>query len=326
MVAEPDIGSPLFYGVFLVAVLVMIGIDMVSLKKAGAHKVSAKEALIWSAVWVCVSCLFAGWLYWEIGHNSGYGHDLAKTKVMEFFTGYVLEKSLAVDNLFVFLMIFSYFKVPPQYQHRVLLYGVFGAIVLRAIMVFVGAVLVKEFAWILYIFGVFLIYTGIKMLKHQDGENDEEEFAQNKILVWLQKHIRVSKALDGEKFFTLENGKRVATPLLLVLMMVELSDVIFAVDSIPAIFAVTTDPFIVLTSNIFAILGLRAMYFLLADIADRFVFLNYGLAFVLTFIGIKMLIVEWVHIPVAVSLAVVFGALGVAIMISLLHQRKQRAG
>ena len=259
MTTPESIGSPLFYGVFFVAVLIMIAIDMLSLKKSGAHKVSPKEALAWSIVWVAVSCAFGGWLYWEIGHNQAMGHQLASQKVMEYFTGYVLEKSLAVDNLFVFLMIFSYFKVPPQYQHRVLLYGVFGAIILRAIMVFVGAVLVSEFQWILYIFGLFLLYTGIKMLKHNDDNNDEAEFAQNKILVWLQKHIRVSNQLDGEKFFTIENGKRIATPLLLVSIMVELSDVVFAVDSIPAIFAVTTDPFIVLTSNIFAILGLRAM-------------------------------------------------------------------
>lgn len=322
MTTPESIGSPLFYGVFFVAVLIMIAIDMLSLKKSGAHKVSPKEALAWSIVWVAVSCAFGGWLYWEISHNQAMGHQLASQKVMEYFTGYVLEKSLAVDNLFVFLMIFSYFKVPPQYQHRVLLYGVFGAIILRAIMVFVGAVLVSEFQWILYIFGLFLLYTGIKMLKHNDDNNDEAEFAQNKILVWLQKHIRVSNQLDGEKFFTIENGKRIATPLLLVLIMVELSDVVFAVDSIPAIFAVTTDPFIVLTSNIFAILGLRAMYFLLADIADRFIFLHYGLAFVLSFIGIKMLIMKWVHIPVGASLAVVFGALGVSIMISLLYNRK----
>ena len=322
MTTPESIGSPLFYGVFFVAVLIMIAIDMLSLKKSGAHKVSPKEALAWSIVWVAVSCAFGGWLYWEIGHNQAMGHQLASQKVMEYFTGYVLEKSLAVDNLFVFLMIFSYFKVPPQYQHRVLLYGVFGAIILRAIMVFVGAVLVSEFQWILYIFGLFLLYTGIKMLKHNDDNNDEAEFAQNKILVWLQKHIRVSNQLDGEKFFTIENGKRIATPLLLVLIMVELTDVVFAVDSIPAIFAVTTDPFIVLTSNIFAILGLRAMYFLLADIADRFVFLHYGLAFVLSFIGVKMLIMKWVHIPVGASLAVVFGALGVSIMISLLYNRK----
>ena len=322
MTAAPSIGSPLFYGVFAAAVLAMIAIDMLTLKKSGAHKISSKEALAWTIVWIAVSCAFAGWLYWEIAHNQAYGHELAKTKVMEYFTGYVLEKSLAVDNLFVFLMIFGYFKVPPQYQHRVLLYGVFGAIVLRALMIFVGAVLISRFEWILYFFGAFLLYTGIKMIKQ--GDDDAEDLSQNKILQWLQKHIRVSKNLNGEKFFTRENGRRMATPLLLVLVMVELSDVVFAVDSIPAVFAVTTDPFIVLTSNIFAILGLRAMYFLLADMADRFVFLNYGLAFVLSFIGIKMLVMHWIHIPVGISLAVVFGALGASILISLAYDRRKR--
>lgn len=323
MQEQISVGTPLFYGVFFIAVLVMIAIDMLSLKKSGAHKVSAKEALVWTVVWIAVSCGFAAWLYWELAHNQALDRAVASQKVMEYFTGYVLEKSLAVDNLFVFLMIFSYFKVPAQYQHRVLLYGVFGAIVLRAVMVFVGAVLVREFSWILYIFGAFLLYTGLKMLKHGE-ESEEEDLSQNKMLLWLQKHIRVSHNLNGEKFFTVENGKRVATPLLLVLIMVELSDVVFAVDSIPAIFAVTTDPFIVLTSNIFAILGLRAMYFLLADIADRFVFLHYGLAFVLSFIGIKMLIMKWVHIPVGVSLSVVFCALALAVAASLIHSRKQQ--
>ena len=322
MTAAPSIGSPLFYGVFAAAVLAMIAIDMLTLKKSGAHKISSKEALAWTIVWIAVSCAFAGWLYWEIAHNQAYGHELAKTKVMEYFTGYVLEKSLAVDNLFVFLMIFGYFKVPPQYQHRILLYGVFGAIVLRALMIFVGAVLISRFEWILYFFGAFLLYTGIKMIKQ--GDDDAEDLSQNKILQWLQKHIRVSKNLNGEKFFTRENGRRMATPLLLVLVMVELSDVVFAVDSIPAVFAVTTDPFIVLTSNIFAILGLRAMYFLLADMADRFVFLNYGLAFVLSFIGIKMLVMHWIHIPVGTSLAVVFGAIGASILISLAYDRRKR--
>ena len=322
MTAAPSIGSPLFYGVFAAAVLAMIAIDMLTLKKSGAHKISSKEALAWTIVWIAVSCAFAGWLYWEIAHNQAYGHELAKTKVMEYFTGYVLEKSLAVDNLFVFLMIFGYFKVPPQYQHRVLLYGVFGAIVLRVLMIFVGAVLISRFEWILYFFGAFLLYTGIKMIKQ--GDDDAEDLSQNKILQWLQKHIRVSKNLNGEKFFTRENGRRMATPLLLVLVMVELSDVVFAVDSIPAVFAVTTDPFIVLTSNIFAILGLRAMYFLLADMADRFVFLNYGLAFVLSFIGGKMLVMHWIHIPVGTSLAVVFGAIGASILISLAYDRRKR--
>lgn len=318
---HPSIGTPLFYGVFFVAVLIMIGIDMLSLKKNGAHKVSVKEALVWSLVWVGVSCGFAGWLYFELATNPAYGAVVAKEKVLEFFTGYVLEKSLAVDNIFVFLMIFGFFKVPPKYQHRVLLYGVLGAIALRAVMIFVGAVLVREFEWILYLFGAFLLYTGVHMIQ-SGGDDDEEDLSQNKLLGWLKKHIRVSDNLDGEKFFTVENGKRIATPLLLVLIMVELSDVIFAVDSIPAVFAVTTDPFIVLTSNIFAILGLRAMYFLLADVADRFIFLKYGLAFVLSFIGVKMLIMHWIHIPIAISLSVVFGALGASILTSVIYSRK----
>ncbi|ASK27126.1 TerC family protein [Neisseria chenwenguii] len=322
MVEHPSVSTPLFYGVFFIAVLAMIAVDMLSLKKTGAHKVSIKEALAWSCVWVAVSCGFAGWLYFELAGNPAYSHAVAQTKVLEFFTGYVLEKSLAVDNIFVFLMIFGYFKVPPQYQHRVLLYGVFGAIVLRAVMIFVGAVLVQQFEWILYLFGIFLLYTGFHMVK-SGADDGDEDLSQNKLLTWLQKHVPVSKSLDGEKFFTVENGKRIATPLFLVLIMIELSDVIFAVDSIPAIFAVTTDPFIVLTSNIFAILGLRAMYFLLADVADRFVFLKYGLAFVLSFIGVKMLIMYWdVHIPIAISLSVVFGALGASILTSLIYSKK----
>lgn len=321
MTAHSSVGSPLFYGVFFIAVLLMIGIDMLTLKKNGAHKVSVKEALTWTCIWVAVSCAFAGWLYWELGHNQAYGHAVASQKVLEFFTGYILEKSLAVDNIFVFLMIFSYFKVPPQYQHRVLLYGVLGAIALRTVMIFVGAVLVREFEWILYLFGAFLLYTGVKMIKSNDGD-EAEDLSQNKMLGWLKKHIPVSNHFHGEKFFTVENGKRIATPLLLVLVMIELSDVVFAVDSIPAVFAVTTDPFIVLTSNIFAILGLRAMYFLLADIADRFVFLKFGLAFVLSFIGLKMLIMKWADIPIGISLSVVFGALGVSVLISLMYNRR----
>ena len=322
MVEHPSIGTPLFYGVFFIAVLIMIAIDMLSLKKTGVHKVSVKEALAWTCVWIAISCGFAVWLYFELAGNPAYGAVVAKQKVLEFFTGYILEKSLAVDNIFVFLMIFSYFKVPPQYQHRVLLYGVFGAIVLRAVMIFIGAALVQQFEWILYLFGAFLLYTGIHMIKSGGGDDEDEDLSNNKLLTWLKKHIHVSKELNGEKFFTVENGKRVATPLLLVLIMVELSDVIFAVDSIPAVFAVTTDPFIVMTSNIFAILGLRAMYFLLADVADRFVFLKYGLAFVLSFIGVKMLIMHWVHIPIAISLSVVFGALGASVLTSVIYSRR----
>ncbi len=316
----PEVGTPLFYGVFFTAVLLMVAVDMFSLRKNGSHKVGIKEALAWSGLWVAVSCLFAGWLYIELAGNPVYGAAVAKEKVLEFFTGYILEKSLAVDNIFVFLMIFGYFKVAPKYQHRVLLYGVFGALVLRAAMIFIGAALVRQFEWILYLFGAFLLYTGIRMMK---SEEDEEDLSGNRLLGVVKKIIPVGSEFHGDKFFTIENGKKIATPLFLVLIMIELSDVIFAVDSIPAVFAVTTDPFIVLTSNIFAVLGLRAMYFLLADVAERFVFLKYGLAFVLSFIGLKMLMMHLVHIPISISLSVVFGALGASILTSLIYTKKQ---
>lgn len=316
----PEVGTPLFYGVFFTAVLLMVAVDMFSLRKNGSHKVGIKEALAWSGLWVAVSCLFAGWLYIELAGNPVYGAVVAKEKVLEFFTGYILEKSLAVDNIFVFLMIFGYFKVAPKYQHRVLLYGVLGALVLRAVMIFIGAALVRQFEWILYLFGAFLLYTGIRMMK---SEEDEEDLSGNRLLGVVKKIIPVGSEFHGDKFFTIENGKKIATPLFLVLIMIELSDVIFAVDSIPAVFAVTTDPFIVLTSNIFAVLGLRAMYFLLADVAERFVFLKYGLAFVLSFIGLKMLMMHWVHIPISISLSVVFGALGASILTSLIYTKKQ---
>lgn len=298
----------------------MVAVDMFSLRKNGSHKVGIKEALAWSGLWVAVSCLFAGWLYIELAGNPVYGAAVAKEKVLEFFTGYILEKSLAVDNIFVFLMIFGYFKVAPKYQHRVLLYGVLGALVLRAVMIFIGAALVRQFEWILYLFGAFLLYTGIRMMK---SEEDEEDLSGNRLLGVVKKIIPVGSEFHGDKFLTIENGKKIATPLFLVLIMIELSDVIFAVDSIPAVFAVTTDPFIVLTSNIFAVLGLRAMYFLLADVAERFVFLKYGLAFVLSFIGLKMLMMHWVHIPISISLSVVFGALGASILTSLIYTKKQ---
>ena len=316
----PEVGTPLFYGVFFTAVLLMVAVDMFSLRKNGSHKVGIKEALAWSGLWVAVSCLFAGWLYIELAGNPVYGAAVAKEKVLEFFTGYILEKSLAVDNIFVFLMIFGYFKVAPKYQHRVLLYGVLGALVLRAVMIFIGVALVRQFEWILYLFGAFLLYTGIRMMK---SEEDEEDLSGNRLLGVVKKIIPVGSEFHGDKFFTIENGKKIATPLFLVLIMIELSDVIFAVDSIPAVFAVTTDPFIVLTSNIFAVLGLRAMYFLLADVAERFVFLKYGLAFVLSFIGLKMLMMHWVHIPISISLSVVFGALGASILTSLIYTKKQ---
>lgn len=316
-----SVGTPLFYGVFIVIVIVMIAIDMLTLKKEGVHRVSTKEALLWTTVWIAVSLGFAAWLYFELAHNPAAGPAIAADSVMDFLTGYVLEKSLSVDNIFVFILIFGYFKVPAEYQHRVLLYGVLGAIVLRAIMVALGAVLVSRFEWVLYLFGVFLLYSGIKLMLPENAE--DKGLADNPLIGWLHRHMRVSAQLNREKFFTIENGQRMATPLLLTLIVIELSDVVFAVDSIPAVFAVTTDPFIVFTSNIFAVLGLRAMYFLLANVVEKFIYLKYGLAVVLTFIGGKMLVAKWWHIPSFASLTVVFSALMIAILASWWKTRQQ---
>lgn len=318
--ALPSIGSPFFYTVFFVAVLIMIVIDMVALKQSGSHKVSIKEAATWSAIWVAVACAFGGWLWWYLATDPAYGEAVANQKALEFFTGYVIEKSLAVDNIFVFLMIFAFFKVPAEYQRRVLLYGVFGAIILRTIMVFLGAALVKEFDWILYVFGAFLLFTGLKMMLPEKDE--AQDLANNGLLKFLRKHLRMTDEYHGEAFFVVKNGLRYATPMFVVLVFVELSDVVFAVDSIPAIFAVTMDPFIVLTSNIFAILGLRAMFFLLADVADRFHLLRYGLAIVLSFIGMKLLLLKVYHIPVAVSLGVVFSVITASVIASLMFPKK----
>lgn len=309
-----SIGTPTFYSVFSIVILVMIIIDMLTLKKNGAHKISVKEALRWSVIWITVSMIFAGWLYCTLSTNPNFGPEVAQDKTLEFLTGYLIEKALSVDNIFVFLMIFSFFKIPQEYQHKVLLYGVFGAIIMRTIMIAIGAVLIQEFDWILYIFGLFLLYTSYKMVK---PKQEEEDLSQSSILKFVKRLVKVTDKLHGEHFFIVEQGKRYATPMMLVLIMIELSDVIFAVDSIPAIFSITIDPFIVLTSNIFAILGLRAMYFLLSDIANRFHLLKYGLAIVLAFIGIKMLMIDIFHIRVLISLCVVFSVLIGSVVASL---------
>jgi len=245
---------------------------------------------------------------------------LANTKSLEFLTGYLIEKSLAVDNIFVFLMIFTYFAVPKAYQKRVLMIGIIGAIVLRTVMILVGGWLLSEFHWVLYVFGAFLVLTGIKMWW---AAGKEPDLNNNPALKLLRKWMPISQHYDGERFWTRENGVKIATPLLMVICMIALTDVIFAVDSIPAIFAITSDPFIVLTSNVFAILGLRAMYFLLAAIADRFHLLNYGLAVVLIFIGVKMCLIDVYKIPVVVSLGVVIGILAVTMLLSLRTSAKK---
>jgi tellurite resistance protein TerC len=281
-------------------VLAMLALDLFVFGGNKAHKVGFKEAAVWSVVWFLLAMLFNFGLWWYL--KGAYGVEVAVVKAEEFLTGYLIEKSLAVDNIFIFLMIFTFFAVPEEYQRRVLIFGVLGAIVLRAIMILAGAWLVREFHWILYLFGAFLLVTGIKMLMFAEADPD---LGKNPLLNWVKRHLRLTPGYRGEKFWVMENGVRMFTPLFLVLVMIEFTDLIFAVDSIPAIFAITTDPFIVFTSNIFAILGLRAMYFMLADLADRFHLLKYGLAMVLVFVGTKMLIVDFYKIPVAFSLGIV---------------------
>ena len=274
------IGTWWMWAGFFAIVLVMLAIDLFLVGGGKQHRVSLKEAATWSGIWVGVSLGFAGALWWYL--DGSVGREVANQKSLEFVTGYLIEKSLAVDNVFVWLILFSFFAVPLELQKRVLIYGVLGAIVMRTVMIFAGVWLIAKFHWLLYVFGAFLLITGIKMWWFADQKPD---LAKNPVIKWIRGHMKVTDELHGERFFVMkeEAGKwvRYATPLFLVLILVEISDLIFAVDSIPAIFAITTDPFIVLTSNVFAILGLRAMYFLLADMADRFSLLKYCLAIVL---------------------------------------------
>ena len=309
--------GPMWAG-FIAFVLAMLALDLFVLGGNKAHRVSVKEAGSWVVAWVVLAVTFGALLWWYLDGTAG--REVANDKALEFLTGYLIEQSLSVDNMFVFVMIFSYFAVPPELQRRVLLYGVVGAIVMRAGMILAGVWLVSEFAWILYVFGLFLVVTGIKMLVFANHKPDLEK---NPLLRWLRGHMRITPDFHGEAFFVRIGGLRYATPMFLVLMLIEASDLVFAVDSIPAIFAVTTDPFIVFTSNIFAIMGLRAMYFLLADMADRFHLLKYGLALVLVFIGAKMLVMPWFHMPIQWSLGIVGGIILISVVLSLkLSSRK----
>lgn len=315
------VGTPLLWGGFAVVVVIMLSIDLLLQGRRGAHAMSMKQAAGWSILWVTLSLLFNAAFWWYLAETQG--REAADPQALAFLTGYLIEKSLAVDNVFVWLMLFSYFSVPPALQRRVLVYGVLGAIVLRTIMIFAGTWLITQFEWLLYVFGAFLLFTGVKMAL---AKEDESGIGEKPMVRWLRGHLRMTDTIENEHFFVRKNGLLYATPLLLVLIMVEFSDVIFAVDSIPAIFAVTTDPFIVLTSNLFAILGLRAMYFLLSGVAERFSMLKYGLAVILVFIGIKMLIVDFYHIPIAISLGVVFGILTITLVINawVNHQRDKK--
>jgi tellurite resistance protein TerC len=309
---------------FAAIVLVMLAIDLFVVGGGKQHRVSMREAAAWSLIWVGVSLFFAGALWWHL--DGAAGREIANEIALEFVTGYLIEKSLAIDNVFVWLMLFSFFAVPLELQKRVLIYGVIGAIVMRTIMIFAGVWLIAKFHWLLYVFGAFLLITGIKMWWFADEKPD---LARNPVVKWIRAQMNVTNALHDERFFVMieHGGKlvRYATPLFLVLVLVEITDLIFAVDSIPAIFAITTDPFIVLTSNVFAILGLRAMYFLLADMADRFSLLKYGLAIVLMFVGVKMMLIDVFKTPVLISLGVVATIIATSIILSLRKDARERS-
>jgi tellurite resistance protein TerC len=306
------IGTPVLWAGFSALIVVAILVDLLVLRQNGPHKVSAKEAAIWSVAWIALAMAFNFGLWWYL--KGQLPQAQANQVALEFLTGYLVEKALAVDNIFVFLMLFTYFGVPAQSQQRVLILGVLGAIALRAVMIFIGAALIARFHWILYFFGIFLLVTGAKMLWAAGQEPDLE---QNPVLRWVTGKLPFVRRYHGEALWLGKGSRRKFTPLFIVLVMIAVTDVIFAVDSIPAIFAITTDPFIVLTSNVFAVLGLRALYFLLAGAAEKFHLLAYGLAMVLIFIGAKMLLVDIYKIPVSVSLSVVAAMIASAMVLSL---------
>jgi tellurite resistance protein TerC len=293
-----------FWVVFNLFVLGMLALDLGVFHRR-AHVIRAREAAIWTAVWVSLALLFCAGLAWFKGGQTA----------LTFLTGYLIEEALSADNIFVMVMIFAYFGVPAKYQHRVLFWGIIGALVMRGTFIGVGALLIRRFHWVLYIFGAILVFTGVRMALKK--EEDEYHPERNPVMRLARRLLPITHEYDGHRFFTMERGRRVATPLFLVLLMVEFTDLVFAVDSIPAIFAVTTDPFLVYTSNVFAILGLRSLYFLLAGAIDRFHLLRFALAAILTFVGAKMLLARWVHPPIWVSLAVIVGTLAVAVVLSL---------
>jgi tellurite resistance protein TerC len=298
-------GSTWLWAGFSLFIFTVLSLDL-GLFNRKAHTIKYREAWIWSAVWVTLASIFAALVFYYQGTIRG----------LEFVTGYLIELSLSVDNLFVFLLIFSYFKVPAKFQHRVLFWGVMGALLMRLTMIFIGAALIDRFHWIIYIFGAFLVYTGIKMFRHQDTDMEPD---QNPVVRLVTRFLPISRQYEEQKFFTRIDGKLTGTLLLLVLIVVEVTDLVFAVDSIPAIFAITTDTFIVYTSNVFAILGLRSMYFLLAGVVEKFRYLRVGLAIVLTFIGVKMLLgATGIHIPILISLAFVALVLIGSVVASLL--------
>lgn len=294
---------------FIAFVILLLAVDL-GLFHRKSHEVKIKEALIWSAVWISLAFIF----------NYGVYVFMGKEKALEFLTGYLIEKSLSVDNLFVFIMLFSFFNVQPKYQHKVLFWGILGALVMRAIFIFAGVALISKFHWIIYIFGAFLIFTGIKMLFHKDEEVAPDK---NPLVRLFKKFFPVSEQMHGGSFFVKINAKTVATPLFIVLLVVEFTDLIFAVDSIPAILAISNDSFIIFTSNVFAILGLRALYFALAGITKYFHYLKYGLSAILVFVGTKMVIVSYYKVPITYSLLTILGILVLSVVLSVIFPQKE---
>ncbi|MEA2693121.1 MAG: tellurite resistance protein TerC, partial [Acidobacteriota bacterium] len=292
------IGSPLLWGLFLLLVLVLLALDLGVIHRR-VHRIGIREAVVWSVVWTLTALLFNLWLAWKFGHRAG----------VEFLAGYVIERSLSFDNIFVFVVLFNYFAVPDYLQHRVLYWGILGALASRGVFIGLGAALLAHFHWLIFVLGAFLVYTGVKVFR---GAEVEVEPGKNPVLRLFQRFVPLTSEYHGKRFLVRREGRRLATPLLLVLVVVEATDVVFAVDSIPAVFGVTQDSFIVFTSNIFAILGLRALYFLLAGLMTQFHYLGYGLGLVLAFVGAKMLLQPWIAIPVEGSLAVVLAILALA--------------
>lgn len=307
-----DLGLWIGFNVF---VLVMLAIDLGVFHRE-AHTVSIREAAVWTTIWIALALIFCGGLY----------HFEGAQMAVEFLTGYIIEKSLSVDNIFVFVLVFSYLRIPPRYQHRVLFWGILGALVMRGAFIAIGAILLREFHWIIYVFGAFLIITGLRLAFAKGHEFDPEK---SKVLQLVQRFMPISRSLHQQRFFVRSSGgpgqgvRRVATPLFLALVLVETSDVIFALDSIPAVFAVTQDPFLVYTSNVFAILGLRSLYFLLAGMIERFHYLEKGLAVVLMMVGVKMLVSPVFHIPTVYSLLAIFLVLAVSVVASLVFPKEQ---
>jgi len=304
-----SIGSPALWAGFIAFVLAMLALDLGVFHRS-AHVVRVKEALTWSAVWVGLALLFNAGIWWKFGAEPG----------VQFLTGYLIEKSLSIDNIFVFVIVFSALRIPALYQHRVLFWGILSALVLRAVMIFAGVAMLQRFHWLIYVFGAFLIITGIKLFLNR---NQEEHPENSWAMRWARRTIPSTSRFDSHHFFTKEAGKRLATPLFMALILVEATDVIFALDSIPAIFAVTQDPFLVFTSNIFAILGLRSLFFLVAGMVEKFSYLKVGLSAVLVFVGAKMTLVDVVKVPAFVSLGVIAALIGGSVVASLLKARSQ---